>query len=1219
MTCRWTAKWYLLVAVGLCNAVLLRAVNPPAQHEYAAGDTWIQRGTPDTVYGASTILFIKRDFASRSGSTDRIGYLRFDTAGLMPGAVMDARLLLTMTDGVGASTPYEFGLYGLPDGDADELFAEDSLTYATAARASSGHPGSVQVSGTVLLGTIAGLGLDKPQTVELQTPALTQFLRDNSNGVATMILLRHTADGALPSTFVSNQGVNVAQRPVLLVYTAGDSWPVVAASASSVGTDDPVQAAHAAVDGNFQTRWVAAADSADSQQRAWLSIDLGAPRPVNELLFVAHTHGRSYRFEASADGQVWTVVDSGFGSGAGTVLNANRRQTRRLFATVTARYFRLTSLTTVAGSALSLWEVQLRYELQEAGLRTRAQQLAQQAAALPCGDPADCLHKALLEWAVEDALLDLADGDLAAAAATLDDTEARMAHPPQLAADAEARLFAAAPQPATNFLFVQGIADARREIANAPVFSRGQEFDPRKPALAARRILHAIGHPQVPADLAHNAAGFKVFLRQLQAVFDHAARVDMDYFAKSDLGLAWLLYRSRYPAFILPSKLLRWEAQLLEMARVEATRTRGKEFVNINQEALKWLMLTCIGLHFQDADLLQVADERLAAFGRALFPDGGFPYSNLSNEANEYHHVDLLQLYYYGVLTGSPVPNQLIQRSRWYYPLTMRRGPMAEWNTPHIAKDRWNGVSGKDGAYLVASLTGCSHNYRTAVDGGLNFGDLFLASRYRSDLVRTPEPDNWTAFDRNIRGIRGRSGDFSFWINGNNRHEMNSLAGCMILNPGSGLGFTCNAAVAKLGSFVRTATGPTVVPPEGREVAMAELADSNTLDTITTDTFGSVASVHGLTEQFYGEPLPGWTAREQWVVSPHGMTGRVRLHANVAVSAYGIGGIIKLFSYRVAGVRKTWQQLDDRTWAYGRLRVRIHQHDFADVHADYSFVQETNGSEARLGAGRLLLRDHSAIATDSQALNPAAFAVPTPTQYPAGTQRQYIVEIYPDTEVPADSVIPIDLPSGLTGWESYRQHDDVRRRLIHNPGATPITYTAVIPWLRNFTVHHSGEQYRAPWLADFDTASFTDPRGPLPSLHTPSRRVFDNMLVVTIPPGGHIVCASIPDLAPTTDADGDGRSNIAEYIAGTDPFDARDFMPQAFSAVPASNEFRLTITPRSNRAYAIQRSFDLQPDSWQTIASHAPAMAPVSDFSLQVPLQANTPGFFRIMVSFDPP
>ncbi len=882
--------------------------------------------------------------------------------------------------------------------------------------------------------------------------------------------------------------------------------PISSATASSTALGSVA----AAFDSNPTTTWVAAADEASG---AVFTLDLGTAAAINAVSLVPTVRGRSFRWESSVDGTTWTTVldriqalTSLNALGDGSALPANTAQlaVARTFAPVTARWWRLTCLTLRSGESCGLAELQVALDPAYAALGTRLATIQAQVTALTGTTATARLHKALLTWAVEDAGLDRDAARFTAATTTLDEVVTRLPSPVAVATTAPTSCFPAYPGGTANPFATRGLAAATALRSSTTRFPRGEESaDIRKPADEALTLISALGHPQA-GSLEHDPDLLVPALRRLQAIVDQAdpdgTLDDLDFFAKSSFATAALQCYRRYPGLLLPGVKTRWDAVFRSLGTVEAARSATATKVNnVNQEALKWWAMTCAGLAFDDATVLAQTSRRMDQFTAVMFPDGAFPYSDLGNEANEYQAVALRQFDLFSRVTGDARGHDLIRRTRWYFPLTCRRGPMAEWNTSHIAKDRWNGVSGADGAYLVAALTGCPDNYRVATEQTINYGDVLMAPHYRTDLTARAEPDDWVTTDRNVRGTRGRSGDFSFWTNGNTSNQTNSLAGSMILNPGSGTGFTCNAAVAGLGAYVRRALGPTVTATE-HEANLSWYGErGGAVATLTTPRFGTIAGQHGISQGLFQPTQDGWRVQEQWLVSPTGQIGLIAVEATTTTQAFGLGTMVKLFSRRTAGTRKTWSDLGGGSWAYGDLRVTVHASTFADAATDYSWCHTWDGTTDGLGAGRLLLRDAAAIAADAGTASAS-------TTYLAGTRRYALIEIRPTT-VAAPAVVTAlpALPGGLMGFETDRGTGQARVRVIHNPTTRPVRYDATLAWGGPVWRHRSGGQVRAAWMEDYDTSAFVDPRGSFSPSGAAADLCRDGLVAEVIPAGAQLV------------------------------------------------------------------------------------------------------------------
>ena len=76
---------------------------------------------------------------------------------------------------------------------------------------------------------------------------------------------------------------------------------------------------------------------------------------------------------------------------------------------------------------------------------------------------------------------------------------------------------------------------------------------------------------------------------------------------------------------------------------------------------------------------------------------------------------------------------------------------------------------------------------------------------------------------------------------------------------------------------------------------------------------------------------------------------------------------------------------------------------------------------------------------------------------------------------------------------------------------------------------------------------------------------------------------SDPRAKPATDADGDGFTNLQEYLAGTNPLDAASFL-ELDSAVAVSNRISLRFTAVAGKTYSVLWRSDLASGTWAKLA-----------------------------------
>jgi len=158
-------------------------------------DTYIQSSKEPKNYGDDPFFRVKR--TSLQPDLDRKGYIGFDVGRFAGKTIADAELVLSIEPsdlGYATMVPdATFAVYGLRDG-AGDAWEEDALTWNSApghdpAQAEKHLPKADEV---VLLGRFEiGQGINSGTRI-LHTPALVDFLKQDTNGTATFIICRET-------------------------------------------------------------------------------------------------------------------------------------------------------------------------------------------------------------------------------------------------------------------------------------------------------------------------------------------------------------------------------------------------------------------------------------------------------------------------------------------------------------------------------------------------------------------------------------------------------------------------------------------------------------------------------------------------------------------------------------------------------------------------------------------------------------------------------------------------------------------------------------------------------------------------------------------------------------------------------------------------------------------------------------------------------------------
>lgn len=454
----------------------------------------------------------------------------------------------------------------------------------------------------------------------------------------------------------------------------------------------------------------------------------------------------------------------------------------------------------------------------------------------------------------------------------------------------------------------------------------------------------------------------------------------------------------------------------------------------------------------------------LRLMDKVLEPDGGVNYSDEQNDCFAYHPVYVTTLARLWQVTGEKAASDLVAATEWYIPVSTSVFGAAEYYTAPSWKQVWDATSNADAAAIVVSITGSKYNA-----GHLKHfvppASLFLASFYKDGVTAESLPDSCIFYDQNIKGPRGRNGNYSFAATGRttlgSTRGKSTFVGCMVGEnpdklPPEAKGFLVNAALA--GAGMEVTTNPRVdynqsVPPD-----LIYLVQRETVATTASQSVGAVSSHHRLAA--YQHAASDWFVTEAWLLTPERLVGLVMLRALSDQLGCAIKGVLKFVSgCGDFGVGKSFiqpsvgqedlkqdQKIDqsDLTFTYGALTARIIEQDFADVAISYV---NTYNDRARK-SGRLVLSSQSAGVR----------------MYPLGTSHFFVAEIHPTRFAPAKSVSRLSDFSGLVGLE-VEEANGISYKLLVNDTSGMVDLTDAFKNVKaGAQVHQSGECYRLPCL-----------------------------------------------------------------------------------------------------------------------------------------------------------
>ena len=685
----------------------------------------------------------------------------------------------------------------------------------------------------------------------------------------------------------------------------------------------------------------------------------------------------------------------------------------------------------------------------------------------------EALRAVVLAWLREDAEAARAAGQADLAATQDADLAALEARPmaPAPAGGPWVDLLPPLPPTAANPIRDEALKRVGKLVQEARVFPKGPDggqirgpegwvFPTRSDQLLL--LVQAFCHPQSPR--AGDPLLVRPILRRLAAISEYLVPghpVLGDFGCADNFADAWLILRSARPDIVPPGLAARMEAGLKVNSEHILTKWPKTYFEGdarsgvINMDSRRLLCLAATYRLFGDPAHLDVVKTGMGLMARSFLPDGATMYAEGQNEAFSYHSLSLRALLRLGQILNLPEAEALVAGSRWYYPLSVEPGGVAEWATASCWHHYWNTSDGAEGALMVAALTGCGHNARIARQS-VPRGDLWLASFHR-DLTPLPAPDRYLVHDRNIGGPRGRCGTWS-WAGSardfrDDHHPRprgrSSYVGAMVLTGTEGK-WPLSAALQDVGVGVRTSAAAVPDFEMGWIREIAGLATRETTASLTSATCAALGADNQLSG--YSKPVvAGWRQRQSWIFTPERLLGLVTLTAEDEVTAHDLLAHVMLVSGRASwGTRQDLVETGPKAYTFGGLAVTFHDHTFTAITPQVTDVMSgsaTHGKDQTGKSLRLILSDRGLGALDQS------------VTYPKGTTRSLLIEIRPAATAPARDFrrIPDErlLVTELTD-------DTGTYRLAYNPTAEAVPWRA--PGRPGAHLHQQGEAYRPAWI-----------------------------------------------------------------------------------------------------------------------------------------------------------
>ena len=501
---------------------------------------------------------------------------------------------------------------------------------------------------------------------------------------------------------------------------------------------------------------------------------------------------------------------------------------------------------------------------------------------------------------------------------------------------------------------------------------------------------------------------------------------------------AWWRLRQEYPDLLPAAKQAELEAGLKQLADYQLTDYGLARLER--QSHVKFPAYPNMDVHhiliMEFADRLwgdpQYAKER-AAFVKlldsAVYPMGGFAYINTQNECFVYHHLNVVYSARFWKLTGTPATLAMLKRTIPFYPYNVEPAGMPEYYTDACWKHYWGG-GGAAGPDVIAGLFDDRENKRVAdVCGAIwGYGHGYMsaiAAEFWEPLASAPLPDGYTIHDTNIDGPRGRYGTWSFAGNGRDYgvgyQGKDTFVGAMLTDP--------PRRPLPLDSALQVVTSEVRLNHTDNHWTGGRCCSA--LERLTTTLgpdFGSLAVRYTVSKPNWhhkNDDLIPWDGIQTWYLSRTRLVGLVALEATADETRAAVHGRIRL------GLSRTIEPAGPQAWKYGRLRVKVHDHSYAQVTTKPSETFYLDKPEKYRSTEITLLDPLSVRAGQKGNVT-----------FPRGTRYWFLVEVYPDSSPAAVEVkrLQDDPVVGFCLRESERWVG-----ILHNPTDSAATASWPLP------------------------------------------------------------------------------------------------------------------------------------------------------------------------------
>lgn len=624
----------------------------------------------------------------------------------------------------------------------------------------------------------------------------------------------------------------------------------------------------------------------------------------------------------------------------------------------------------------------------------------------------------------------------------------------------------------------------------------------RNSALADSDALHlayAALHPQSPA------RGNPQAIIALLTVMNQSWCVrQKDTWSEQDAIIAYILLDAVYPDLIPATIRAEWIKSMrgrCDRQIAAYTPLLDEDYISrswLNGDIRNIIHVGFAGIALQDARYRKWMDDALGRIYLTLQPDGATNYTGYQNEAGLYHDAAVQCLAWYWLFSRNPQASDFVAKSARFYPLTAHRFICEEYTAPE-QKHYYNGN------LACKTFAGCFAGDPFAVAACQWTTSHLGAFSYDPSMTVVPLPDNYTLFDRNIIGPRGRYGnldfaistrDFSYYPGKTNPVSrtpdkgfgVTSFLGMRVMNPPDFNGWPMNAVVERVMNRARIGK---------QEYDKGELIESS----VSMAGTASAVSADYMTSGRQGQnwnwgPVP-FSNTQAWIINGERAVGFMRIEAAAPVKDSRMSTMFEFVSGRGKwGQRKELVTREKGSHEYGDLRLRVIGTSYKDFEVTY-----TKGGLSGDDKMRALFRLVEEPGEQDRLRN-----------YESGKANWCLVELRPASSAPAESIRLLEAGPGLTAFTYTASGRSFA--LVHNPGTTSARANFDMP--PSFAIHSvhlgtDGNVDRDKYLNMSDFLKSGERDSQAKTIAIPGRQVS-----FTIPPKRHILVIASNDPADHT-------------------------------------------------------------------------------------------------------